>query len=284
MKFSLFTQYGALNSQPVFASFEQGVKKLGHQTVKNDLNADILVIWSVLWHGRMKSNIEIWKFAKKEKKNLIVLEVGGLIRGKTWRIGLNHINNLANFGKNSELDQDRPEKLKIFLESKRTPGENIIIFGQNSKSEQWSNRPRPEFWLNYLVKSIKNYSDKKIVFRPHPRDYEWVQFLPNLGIDIHIPRKVEGTYDDFDHSKDFVNAYCVFSPSSNPGIQAAIAGIPVFTDTDSLAYSVSNKSLENLINPELPDRKKWLIQICHTEWTLEEIELGIPIKRILDIL
>lgn len=78
MKFSLFTQYGAMNSQPVFQSLEKGLDKLGHKIVKNDKQADVLVIWSVLWHGRMKSNQEIWNFAHRHQIPILVLEVGGL--------------------------------------------------------------------------------------------------------------------------------------------------------------------------------------------------------------
>ena len=65
MKLSIFPQYGALNSRPVFAAFVTGSRKLGHTVVENSLDADCYVIWSVLWHGRMKNNQEIWKLAKK---------------------------------------------------------------------------------------------------------------------------------------------------------------------------------------------------------------------------
>lgn len=280
MKFSLFTQYGAMNSQPVFQSLEKGLDKLGHKIVKNDKQADVLVIWSVLWHGRMKSNQEIWNFAHRHQIPILVLEVGGLRRGYTWKLGLNHMNNLATFPNKIDLDTNRPEKLGIFLKNRSKLGEKILICGQHSKSEQWKHRSKPEIWLNGLVKNIRSYTDRKILLRPHPRDYEWVQFLPKLDIEICLPEKIANTYDDFDHQKDFDNAYCVFSPSGNTGLQAIIDGIPVFCDNDSLAYPVANKTLDKILNPELPERNKWLVKICHTEWTLEEIEQGIPIERL----
>lgn len=281
MKISLFTQYGALNSVPIFQAFEEGAKKLGYEVIKNDINADILVIWSVLWNGRMKNNQEIYNFAMKNQKNLIIIEVGGLIRGKTWRIGLGHINNLAKFYNIENFDHNRPKKLGISLKNRQNLGENILICGQHSKSEQWMQRPRPEVWLTTLVNKIKTYTNRKIVFRPHPRDYEWCQFLPNLGIDIRIPKKIDNTYDDFDLFSDFQSAWSVFSPSSNPGIQAAIEGIPVFTDKDSLAYPVSCKDLRFLESPIEEDRESWLIKLCHCEYLIEEIEEGKPLVRLL---
>jgi capsule polysaccharide export protein KpsC/LpsZ len=281
MKISLFTQYGALNSMPIFQAFEFGAKKLGYLVYKNDKDADILVIWSVLWYGRMKNNQEIWNFAKKHKKKLIIIEIGALIREKTWRIGLNHVNNLGFFNNHTKLDYFRPQKLGISLKNRNTLGDNILICGQHSKSEQWTHRPHPEIWLKTLIDQIKKYTDRPIVFRPHPRDLSWCHNLPNLGIDIHIPKKINKTHDDFDILEDFKSAWCVFSPSSNPGIQAIIAGIPVFTDKDSLAYPLSNTDISLINQPILRDREKWLINVCHTEYLVEEIEAGIPLLRLL---
>lgn len=281
MKLSIFPQYGALNSRPVFAAFVAGARKLGHIVVENSLDADCYVIWSVLWHGRMKNNQEIWKIAKKNGKQIVILEVGGLVRGTTWRVGAGHVNANGIFWKTENFDHSRPEKIGISLKYREKLGSNILICGQHRFSEQWSLRPNAEIWLSSLVKEIKKHSHRKIVFRPHPRDYQWVNSLPKMDIDIRIPQKINGSYDDFDHNADFMEAWCVVNPSSNTGIQAAIEGIPVFCDPDSLAYPVSFKKLEKIESPELVDRTEWLIKLCHTEWTLDELSEGLPQSRIL---
>ena len=67
MKLSIFPNFGALNSIPVFEAFKQGAKNIGYEVVTHDLNADVYVIWSVLWHGRMAQNKPIWDYAKKNK-------------------------------------------------------------------------------------------------------------------------------------------------------------------------------------------------------------------------
>jgi len=97
MKFSLWRQYGALNSQPVWDAFAESVRLLGHEPVDNNPNADVDVIWSVLWQGRMARNREIWLRAKKNNKPIIVIEVGGIQRGITWRVGLGGVNRDAYF-------------------------------------------------------------------------------------------------------------------------------------------------------------------------------------------
>ena len=84
MKFGLWTQYGALNSKPVFEALEKGLTNLGHTVVFNTDDCDIPVIWSVLWNGRMAPNKKIFDTARSQGKDVMVLEVGGLKRGTTW--------------------------------------------------------------------------------------------------------------------------------------------------------------------------------------------------------
>ncbi len=92
MKFSLWTQYGALNSSPVFDAFRKGAQSLGFTCTDNTTDSDVDVIWSVLFHGRMAPNRGIWEKNKITGKPTVVLEVGGIKRGTTWKIGLNGIN------------------------------------------------------------------------------------------------------------------------------------------------------------------------------------------------
>ena len=193
MKFSIFPRFGALNSKPVFAAFEQGAKKLGHEVVEHDMTADALVIWSVLWHGRMEQNKEIWNEAKKQNKKILILEVGCLQRGMTWRVGLDHIHNHGNFGSTYNLQPNRSEKLGIKLKPWTMGGHNILICSQHTKSEQWSGMPQPIQWLKNTVDSIRHYSDKPIIFRPHPRDWQWAVNFSYRDIQIKIPKQIQGT-------------------------------------------------------------------------------------------
>jgi hypothetical protein len=73
----------------------------------------------------------------------------------------------------------------------------------------------------------------------------------------------------------------VINHNSGPAIQAAVEGIPIICDESSLAWPVSS-SIDNIVNPVLPDRTEWFLKLCHTEWTVEEIAQGIPIQRLLD--
>jgi hypothetical protein len=281
MKLSIFPQFGAQNSKPVFAAFTEGAKKLGYTVTEHDMSADVYVIWSVLWHGRMAANKEIWAQAKQLNKIIIVLEVGCIDRGKTWRIGKQHVNRNGVFGLEHNTIPDRSNKLGIRLKPWTMSGQNILICGQHSKSEQWANMPTPVEWLKNTMIEIKKHTNRPIVFRPHPRDWQWATTFSQKDVSIRIPKQVQDTYDDFDFDKDLENAWAVVNPSSNTGILSVINGVPAFVTKDSLALDVGNIDFSKLDNPVRPPREQWLESFCHTEWTTEEIAQGLPLKRLL---
>ena len=272
MKFRLYKNFGALNSPPVFEALEQGIKSLGHEIVDN--NEDVSVIWSVLWWGRMAGNQKIYDQCIRANKPILIIEVGNLLRGETWRISEGHIHGFGFFGNDQDLDLTRPQKLGVNLKSigGQRRGE-ILIATQHNKSLQWAGQPSMEQWVRETIRKIKSHSNRRIVVRPHPRALLREKFVDAV---IELPRKIDGTYDSFDIN---YNYHCVINHNSGPAVQAAINGTPIICDSSSLAFSVSEK-WENLENPQLPQREDWFLKLCHTEWTVEELRLGTPIKRL----
>jgi hypothetical protein len=276
--FSLWTNYGALNSRPVFTAFADSLVAAGHDVVWNDPVSDVDVIWSVLWNGRMAKNKAIWERNMAQSKPTVVLEVGGIKRGTTWKVGLNGINRDAYFGPDMGHDSERSSLLELKVKPWRTDGEYILICGQHEKSEQWRNQPRMSRWVMETIESIQAQTDRPIVFRPHPRCRLDAIETQYKNVYRQEPRQIPGSYDDFDMGFD--NVYCTVSWTSNPGIHSVIEGIPAYTSTSSLAWPVSIKSLTNLDNPPLHDRQEWLNNYAWSEYTIEEIAQGLPLKRL----
>lgn len=276
MKFRLYREFGALNSKEVFDAFEEGIKSLGHQlTYDSD---GIPVIWSVLWNGRMANNQFVYEKCISQKKSVVIIEVGSFERGKTWKVSLNHINNQGIFGNKENLDNSRPAKLGLRLEnfqSNRRP--EILIACQHDKSLLWKSMPPLQTWVKDTVRQIRQFTDRKIIVRPHPR---CLFSSPIPEIQFEIPKKVLNTYDSFDME---YNYHCVINHSSGPSIQAAINGTPIICDQSSLAFPVSDH-FENIENLILKDRNQWLIELAHTEWTVDEIKKGIPLQRIFSLI
>ena len=279
MKFSLWTQYGAQNSKPVFDAFAHSLVAAGHDVVWNNPVCDVDVIWSVLFNGRMAQNKTVWERAVAQSKPVVVLEVGGIKRGTTWKVGLNGINRDAFFG-DAGNDSRRSDLLNLRLKPWRTDGEFILIAGQHDKSLQWRNMPRMSNWFLNTYDEIRKHTDRPIIFRPHPRCR-----LPHIERGLkHVyrqePQHVNGTYDDFD--MQFNNIWATISHSSNPGIHSVISGVPSFVSNSSLAYDVANDIdfLHNIEEPLMTDRTQWLNDYAWTEFTVEEIAQGIPLKRL----
>lgn len=272
MKFKLYKEHGALNSPEIFSAIEQGILQTGHQIVSSD--EDIPVIWSVLFQGRMLPNEKIYNDAVAAGKPILIIEVGNLHRGKTWRISLNNINSLGTFSNTTSLDYERPKKLGIFLTpyQHRRRGE-ILIAAQHERSLQWIGMPTMKQWTENTIEQIKNVTRRRIVIRPHPRN-PFTTKIPNTILEK--PNKIPNTYDDFDI---FYGYHCVVNHNSGPAVQALIRGIPVICHSSSLAGELSNK-IEDIENLILFPREEWLVKLCHTEWTIEELTQGIPIKRL----
>ena len=273
MKFSLWTDYGALNSKPVFDAFANSLNNNGHNVAYNDTSADINVIWSVLFNGRMAGNKAVWE----QQKPTIVLEVGGIKRGTTWKVGLNGINRDAYFGPSGN-SSDRVRLLGLQVKPWKYDGEYILIAGQHDKSLQWKDMPSMATWVHDTITFIRAQTDRPIIFRPHPRCP-----LPAIEYDFknvkrQTPKQIKNTYDDFDMRFD--NIWATVSWSSNPGVHSIINGVPAFTGPSSLAFDVAEQNLRNIENPLYGDRTQWLNDYAHTEYTIEEISQGLPLKHL----
>ena len=276
MKFNLRRKYGALNSSPVFDAFHTGANALGHDVVV-DSNDGIDVIWSVLFNGRMAGNQAIWETCQREERPCIVLEVGGIKRGTTWKVALNGINRDAYFGPTGH-NSDRAKQLGLVVKPWRTEGKYILICGQHDKSLQWQGMPRMSNWFLDTYDQIRKVTDRPILFRPHPRcRLEHIE-RGLRHVERQEPHQIKGTYDDFDMGFD--NVWATVSWSSNPAIHSVIEGVPAFTGPSSLAFDVALQNLRQIEDPLYCDRTQWLNDYAHTEHTIEEISKGIPIKHL----
>lgn len=273
MRFKIHKENGALNSPPIFAALEQGIKNNGFSIVDHDQDVD--VIWSVLWHGRMQQNKTIYDQCRQQNRPIMIIEVGNLSRGTSWRVSLDHIHRLGKFGNTDSLDSDRAKKLNVNLKPfQQFRNNKILIACQHEKSLQWEGMPSMAEWVDSKVQQIRQFTDRSIVVRPHPRS---PFHMSVSNVSIEIPRKLPNTYDGFNIDYKY---HCVINYNSGPAVQSAISGTPVICDQSSLAFPVSDQ-IENIDSIVLKDRGDWFLKLCHTEWTVPEINEGIPIRRLI---
>jgi len=278
MRVAYFPNQCALNSVPVMQAMLDSLRREGHTVTQDSMDADAAIIWSVLWSGRMTANQAVWSHYRSQGRPVIVVDIGSLYRGKTWKIALNSITADGYYGHTENLDWDRPRKLGISLAINLSQNPKIVIAAQHARSLQTVGLVSIEGWVVQQVEQLRTVTDRPIVIRPHPRSALNQSGLVHLPPDVIIeqPVKVVNTYDSYNLAFD---CHAMVNHNSGPGIQAALAGTRPIVDSTSLAYPVS-VNLTDIDKPYQIDRDQWLIEICHTEYTLEEIKQGLWLKRL----
>jgi hypothetical protein len=272
MKIAYFSEQVALNGRPVMAAALDCLQAAGHQTQENSWDSDAVIIWSVLWSGRMSPNQAVYRHYRAQNKPVIIVEVGALYRGSTWKIAVNNVTAEGYYGHHDNLDWDRPQKLDISLAMQLKTEPQITVALQHTKSLQTEAIADMTQWVHGTVIQLRQHTDRPIVVRPHPR----CNIPLPAGVTAEQPRRLTNTYDSYDMH---YRCHAVVNYNSGPGIQAAIAGTRPIVDHTSLAHPVS-VFWTDIEKPYAVDRDAWLVKICHTEYTTQEIKQGLWLNRI----
>jgi len=280
MRIEAWPKHGPLNSKNIFKKFIKSMQETGDEVhIDKEINGDIAVIWSVLWRGRMLSYKSIWERYRKAGKPVIVIEVGGLRRNLSFKIGINGINRDADFA-NQTFDDARWPLFKHELRPWNPTGELIVICGQHDSSEQWKGLPRMSNWIEQQIHEIRKYTTRPILVRPHPRNTITFDQNKFTNVKVRLPKRDFRTYDDTDFKATLERTWAVVNHSSNPAMEAVMKGIPVFVSESSLCHDVGNLKLADINTPAMPNRITWANKLAYTEWFEDEIEQGIPWARI----
>jgi len=135
-------------------------------------------------------------------------------------------------------------------------------------------------WTEQSVNQIRQYTDKKIIIRPHPlyrksAQHNTLKEKVLAVADVHW-QEADITKPNFRPiAEQLKNAWCTVTYSSGTGIDAVINGVPnVACDTGSMAYDVSSKDIAEIENPYRGDKTEWANKIAHCQWNIDEFESG----------
>jgi len=207
------------------------------------------------------------------------------INERYFSIGVDGIKRGAEFY-NKNSPKDRFLKRKVRIKEWRTSGDHILVIGQThygaglshvgTESDPMSNLwTDPTDYYQSLVKRIREYTDRPIVFRTHPIGDKEIRnrIRPPEGVDnITITDATKVTIDE-----DLKNVWCAVTRTSNGAVDAVFNGIPTITeDPICLAYDVCEHSIKKIETPAKPKRNQWLYDMSYAEWSLEEMRQGLP--------
>ena len=263
----------ALNGGPPMMAMLVALRKAGIEPQERSQNSDAVLLWSSLWSGRMAANEPVYRHYRAQGKPVIIIDIGALHRGTTWKVAVNNINATGYYGHQDNLDWDRPKRMNLALGTPANTKSHIVIAAQHTQSEQLAGVDLTT-WIHAQIQLIKHHTDRPIHIRPHPRCR--LKTLSFAGVKMESPNRVSNTYDSFDLALD---CHAIVNYNSGPGIQAAIAGVRPVVDATSLAHPVG-VGIAAIEKPYVANRDLWLTQISHTEYTVPELEQGLWLKRI----
>lgn len=230
--------------------------------------SDVAVVFGV-HKSRIRQSWPRGKVISQQRaKNLdvVVLETGYINRGDGenhhYAAGFNGLNGRADF-RNKNMPAERWQKLGIKLNHFKR-GDKILLCGQVpwDASVEGSDHLA---WLEETAWALKLKTQKPVIFRPHPL----ADLKPMKGCE-HSRRHL---------AEDLKEAHAVVTFNSNTGVDALLAGKPVFTaDHGSMVWSVSGHDIKDIDEPKYPpdrDLAQWAFDLAYTQWTPEEMRKGL---------
>lgn len=125
--------------------------------------------------------------------------------------------------------------------------------------------PESQIWLQKTLIELNKIKDRQIVIREKPIQQRIDSNNNVLGV---LKYKHQKTIEE-----ELEDACLVVTFNSAVAVAATIVGIPVITDQTAAAAPIS-VGYDNFINPPEPNRKEWLYQLVHHQFTSHEMSDG----------
>lgn len=211
----------------------------------------------------------------KFKKKVIIIDQGFIRKNSEgenyYSVGFSNIIGWGNY-KNDNSDTLRFKKLGIEIKNwrKENKKQHILLCGQVPWDASCQHININQWLLDTAIK-CKQYSNRKIIYRPHPKALD------------HNPKNLPGC--EVSHKpiiEDLNNAYCTIVYNSNSSVDSLLNGIPaICLGEGSIAKNIASNNLEEINSLELKDRTQWLSDLAYSQWSIEEMKLGLPWNHLM---
>ena len=163
-------------------------------------------------------------------------------------------------------------KYNIHIKPYRQDGTHILICLQRDGG--WSMRGESVMsWLDKTIKTIRQYSKRKILIRCHPGTRMQLQNGKTIAQNYGV---IVSDTNSRSLMLDLENCWAMVVKNSSPSVAALVNGIPIFvTDPEHCqAGSLANVKLENIERPAMPDREKFLYKLAACHWDFDDLKSG----------
>jgi len=146
------------------------------------------------------------------------------------------------------------------LQPWRTGGDYILLLGQ-VPGDASIRGVDMEKWYDDQITKLKKVDSRPVFFRAHPRA-------------SNAPRPAGAQVIGGTLAEAFDGAAFAVTYNSNSGVDAALAGVPVYAlGQGSMASPVATEAL--CFGPWRPDRSQWAADLAWCQWTESEFRAGM---------
>lgn len=251
------------------------------------------------WKNREKGHHLVRTSIAYNSKCFVCLEMPVLSRkvkedNRYFRVGVNgFLNNHGMFfDRNKELSTDRLEQIGIKWNGWKSVHSGHIVMLLQIPSDASLRGANIFEWARHSINGIRNYSDKKILIRPHPlapvrSGDEFLEFyyslqrskIPNLEFSDPLEKSLE---------QDLSGAYCSVAYTSGSSVDSIIHGIPVIAcDAGNFAFDISSHYPDDVANIKMADHQtvvQWLKKLSYSQWNVDEMRSGLVWQNILPVI
>jgi hypothetical protein len=176
-------------------------------------------------------------------------------KGKRWhRLVRNHLH----YNRYFDAPSDRLQNFTEFPRPWRSSGERILVIEPGEFSANIFHTDVSK-WRQEITDEIRQYSDKKIVFR---------EKIPKKQRPKLYKELLDGDY------------YCVVNINSNAATEAIWAGVPVITLGKHITNPVSRSQIKDINDLYRGPLGNWLAFLSYNQFTYDELIDGTAIQII----
>lgn len=266
-------------SQAVCQAFAQGIRKVGDKVrVLSSVGyrkpeGDIAIFYGLanrLWRV-MKD------YAAPPRRTAIYVDLGYWGRKDGGRFNGYHkisVNDRhpTSYFQNRVHDGKRAAAFGIVPRPWRRPSHDapIVIAGMGPKGARAENYS-PGQWERTAIDEIRAVTRRPIIYRPKPN---WVEARP-------LPGSIFDPPDATPLDRQLENCHALVSHHSNAGVEALVAGVPIFT-IEGVALPFST-ALADIEKPQLAEgREQWARDVAYCQWSVPEMAQGLPWRHLKD--
>lgn len=185
-------------------------------------------------------------------------------RGEFYRATLNALQHCGT----GDSDGARWKRLGLEIAPWRSGGRHILVCPQSELWHLWMmGGDTPKAWADRVTAELRQHTDRPII----------VRFKPDIARERVADAVAEAHRQLMEALED---CHAVVVHQSGCGVQAALAGVPVFSTGPGAVVPVACTDLSRIESPVRPDdRLRWASVLADNQWSLSEITAGELRKR-----